>query len=116
MYPGAQDIHSLARAASKRLSIVVAGSSVLRGTLQSLIDALVPKAWESWYKLGSPVVPFTFFFCYGFPYKVATPKKGALIVIWLLGYEGIFRRSAEHSRRGYDGEVLGLAGVPCRAT
>ena len=33
--------------------------------------------------LGSPVVPFTLFFGYGFPYKITNPKKGALIVIWL---------------------------------
>ena len=38
--------------------------------------------------LGSPVVPFTLFFGSGFPYKIPNPKKGALIIIWLLGYQG----------------------------
>ena len=35
--------------------------------------------------LGCPVVPFYPFF-QGFPYKIANPKKGALVIIWLLGY------------------------------
>ena len=34
------------------------------------------------------MVPFTLFFVYGFPYKIANPKKGALIIIWLLGFHG----------------------------
>ena len=25
-------------------------------------------------------------FVYGFPHKITNPKKGALIIIWLLGY------------------------------
>ena len=29
-----------------------------------------------------------FFFGYGFPYKVTNLKKGALIVVWVLGYQG----------------------------
>ena len=37
--------------------------------------------------LSSPVVPFAPFFGSGFPYKVTNPKQGALIIIWLLGYE-----------------------------
>ena len=39
--------------------------------------------------LGSPVVPFTLFFGYGFPYKVTNPKKGALIIRWLPGCQGM---------------------------
>ncbi|OLQ00438.1 hypothetical protein AK812_SmicGene16887 [Symbiodinium microadriaticum] len=39
----------------ERRSIVVAGSSVLRGSLQSLIDALVPNAWQSF--AGVPSIP-----------------------------------------------------------
>ena len=31
------------------------------------------------------MVPFTLFFVYGFPSEVTNPKKGALIVLWLLG-------------------------------
>ena len=40
--------------------------------------------------LGSPLVPFALFFlgC-GIPYKIRQPQKnGALIIIWLLGYQG----------------------------
>ena len=39
--------------------------------------------------LAAQWYPLPFFFCSGFPYKVTNPKKGALIVIWLLGYEVI---------------------------
>ena len=38
-----------------------------------------------WY-LGSPVVPFSLFLFQGSLNKVTNPKKGALIIIWLLGY------------------------------
>ena len=34
----------------------------------------------------SPVVPFFPFFGSRFLYKVTNPKKGALIMIWVLGY------------------------------
>ena len=34
------------------------------------------------------MVPFTFFFGYGFPYKIANPRKGALTIIGFLGYQG----------------------------
>ena len=42
-------------------------------------------------RLGSPVVPFSFFFFSGgggvlVPLESNQPKKGALIIIWLLGY------------------------------
>ena len=38
--------------------------------------------------LGSPVVPVTPFCGSGFFEKVANPKKGALTIRWLLGYQG----------------------------
>ncbi|CAE7258172.1 unnamed protein product [Symbiodinium sp. CCMP2592] len=46
---------AMAERMSERRSIVVAGSSVLRGSLQSLIDALVPNAWQSF--AGVPSIP-----------------------------------------------------------
>ena len=56
-------------------------------------EGLVPNFWKMAserfvkdMKLGIPVVPFTLFFGSGFPYEVASQKKGALVVIWLLGY------------------------------
>ena len=36
--------------------------------------------------LGSPVVPFSPFFGSRFPYEATNPK-GAIFVIWLLGYQ-----------------------------
>ena len=38
--------------------------------------------------LGGPVVPFALSSGYGFPHKVTIPKKGALVIIWVLGYQG----------------------------
>ena len=59
--------------------------------------------------LGSPLVPFTLFFGYGSPYKVTNPKKGALIKIWLLGYQGVYHGQSvprqASSRRGVGFEV-----------
>ena len=53
-----QDTYKLAEMAdsnSGRLSVVAAGSSVLRGCLQSLLDVLVPRAWEAF--AGVPSIP-----------------------------------------------------------
>ena len=47
--------------------------------------ALSLRCWS----LGSPVVPFSLFLVSRFPYEVTIPKKGALIVRWLLGYQGL---------------------------
>ena len=33
------------------------------------------------------MVPFYPFFGYGFPYDITNPKKGALMIIWLPGYQ-----------------------------
>ena len=44
--------------------------------------------------VGSPVVPFTLCFGDGFPYNITNPNKGALIVIWLLGYQVAHVRDA----------------------
>ena len=40
--------------------------------------------------------PLPFLFGSGFPYKVANPKKGALIVIWLLAVTGLPRHWPVH--------------------
>ena len=36
--------------------------------------------------LGGPVVPFTLFLVLGSLTKVANQNKGALVIMWLLGY------------------------------
>ena len=55
------------------------------------VDRMILQELSNCLWLGSPVVPFTIlylFFGYWFPDKRTRPKKGALIIIWLLGYQG----------------------------
>ena len=54
---------------------------------ESPSDRLTTTSFKEVHRLGSPVVPFTLFWGSRFPYKVTNPKRGALIRIWLLGYE-----------------------------
>ena len=51
--------------------------------------APVPAEGTALQYLGTPVVPFFPFLGSGFPYIIYQQKKGTLIVIWLLGYQGI---------------------------
>ena len=58
-------------------------------------------------RLGSPVVPFTLFFWFWVPLQSNQPKKrGALIIIWLLGYYTIGRASPETFRQSQFGPEL----------
>ena len=50
-----QQLADVVDSGGKHLSLVAAGSSVLRGSLQSLLDALVPNAWETF--AGVPSIP-----------------------------------------------------------
>ena len=70
--------------------------------MKPILSARVPSSVEVWLdksqmmvlpassrallKAGKP--SGTLFFGYGFPYEITNPKKGALIILWLLLYYG----------------------------
>ena len=64
--------------------------------------------------LGSPVVPFLLLLGSGFPCKVTNPQKGALIVIWLLGYQVYYNITimGVFNIRGWGGLILGGGEYP----